>query len=204
MAECETKSMTLRSRLASPRRTALRAFHAVYSRSSALSQKLDDSMRSLRQQRWACAVSLCAAGSMNWAAASEPPEPPGLVCTVTSQQVTDGMRLEIEFKNDSEADLSIGPGPHLVWYVDAAAQESMVNTARASRVQNAAFAIPARSTRNALFAVVPAGVEQLRCNRQPPAAAALYVYQFSQRPRFRCVLRGYDLTAITLKAGCSP
>lgn len=113
------------------------------------------------------------------------------------------MRLEIEFKNDSEAEVTVGPGPHLVWYGDAAAQESMVNTARASRVQNAPFVIPAKTTRRALFAVAADDLAQLRCNRSLPAAAALYVYQFSQRPRFRCLLQGYDLTALSLRAGCA-
>lgn len=136
------------------------------------------------------------------AASAEPPESPGLVCTVTLQQVTEGMTLEVEFKNDSPADVSIGPGPHLVWYFDAAAQEPMVNTARVSRVQNAPFVIPAKATRRALFAAAPDAVGQLRCNRAAPAAAALYVYQFSQRPRFRCMLQGYDLKALSPKEGC--
>jgi hypothetical protein len=136
-------------------------------------------------------------------AAAEPPDQPGLVCTVLSQQVANGMSLEIRFTNETESDLSLGPGPHLVWYLDAQAREPMDNTARAARVQNGPLVVPAKGARVALYAIAPKLTEQLGCNPARPAAAALYFYQFNPRPSSRCVLQGYDLEALGLKPGCA-
>jgi hypothetical protein len=127
--------------------------------------------------------------------AAEPPDQPGLVCRVSSQRLADGMTLEIAFTNETESDLSLAPGPHLVWYRDATAQDPMDHTARANRLQNAPLVVPAGGTRVALYAIARQAMEELRCNPVEPAGAALYFYQFSQRPRFRCRLQGYDLRA---------
>ena len=135
--------------------------------------------------------------------AAEPPDQPGLVCTVASQHVVNGMSLEIRFTNEAESDLSLGPGPHLVWYRDAQAQEPMDNTARMARVQNGPLVVPAKGSRVALYAIAPKLMEQLSCNPAKPAAAALYFYQFNPRPSARCVLQGYDLDALSLKPGCA-
>ena len=137
-------------------------------------------------------------------AAAEPPDKPELVCTVSSQRAGDGMSLEVRFANETEADLSLGPGPHLVWYRDAAMQEPMDHTARANRLQNAPLVVPPKSTRVALYAIESRAMDEMRCNPAPPAGAALYFYQFSQRPQFRCVLQGYDLQAQTSRSGCRP
>ena len=138
-----------------------------------------------------------------FAATAEPPDRPGLSCTVTHQRVADGMSLEIRFTNGSADELSLGPGPHLVWYRDAGAQEPMDHTARANRIQNAPLVVPAGSTRVALYAIDPKPMQEMRCNPAPPAAAALYFYQFSQRPRFRCLLQGYALAAPGMRTDCS-
>jgi len=150
--------------------------------------------------------SLCLALAFAWAAGAahaEPPEAPGLRCTVAQQRVADGMSLEVQFTNSGAEDLSLAPGAHLVWYRDAAAQEPMDHTVRASRVQNTALVVPAAATRAALLAIGPALLDELRCNSALPAAAALYFYQFNPRPRWRCLLQGYDTTAVTLRPGCS-
>jgi hypothetical protein len=142
------------------------------------------------------------AAFLPFAAIAEPPEPPGLSCTVTQQRLADGMSLEVRFTNESGNEVSLGPGPHLVWYRDAGAEEPMEHTARANRIQNAPLVVPAGSTRVALYAIDPGPMQEMRCNPAPPAAAALYFYQFSQRPRFRCLLRGYALAAHTLRTDC--
>lgn len=133
---------------------------------------------------------------------AEPPEAPGLRCTVTQQRVGEGMGLQVQFTNDGMEDLSLAPGAHLVWYRDAAAQDAMEHTVRASRVQNTALVVPAASTRAALLAVTPALLDELRCNSALPAAAALYFYQFNPRPRWRCLLQGYDTAAVALRPTC--
>jgi hypothetical protein len=138
------------------------------------------------------------------AATAEPPDKAGLVCAVSSQRAGDGMTLEVRFTNETESELSLGPGPHLVWYRDATMQEPMDHTARANRLQNAPLVVPPRSARVALYAIEGKAMEAMRCNPAKPAGAALYFYQFSQRPQFRCVLQGYDLQAHTLKSGCVP
>lgn len=135
---------------------------------------------------------------------AEPPDQPGLTCKVVSHRVADGMNLEVQFSNAADTDLSLAPGPHLVWYRDAAAEDAMENTVRASRVQNAPLVIPAKGSRSALFAIAPGLLEELRCNAALPAAAGLYFYQFNRRPRFRCLLQGYALDAVAPKPGCSP
>ena len=135
---------------------------------------------------------------------AEPPDQAGLSCQVVSQRVADSMSLEVQFSNAADTDLSLAPGPHLVWYRDAAAEDAMENTVRANRVQNAPLVIPAKGSRSALFAISPGLLDELRCNAALPAAAGLYFYQFNRRPRFRCLLQGYALDALVPKPGCSP
>ena len=121
---------------------------------------------------------------------------------MTQQRVQDGMSLEVEFSNAASEGLTLGPGPHLVWYRDSTAEDPMEHTARAGRVQNTPLLLPPASSRTALFAFTPALLDQLRCNGAQPAAAALYFYQFNPRPRFRCVLQGYALDAIAPRPAC--
>lgn len=135
------------------------------------------------------------------AAQAEPPEWPGLQCRVLQQRVADGMSLEVQFTNSTDQALSLPAGPHLVWYRDTAAEDAMERTVRASRVQNVPLQLPAGTTRSALFAFTPQLLDELRCNVAPPAAAALYFYQFNPRPRFRCLLQGYELGAVTVGVG---
>ncbi len=138
------------------------------------------------------------------AARAEPPDQAGLSCRVTGQRVAGSMSLEVQFSNAADTALSLAPGPHLVWYRDAAAEDAMENTVRVSRMQNAPLVVPAQGSRSALFAIGPALLEELRCNAALPAAAGLYFYQFNRSPRFRCLLQGYALDALTPKTGCSP
>jgi hypothetical protein len=114
------------------------------------------------------------------------------------------MGLEVEFSNTASEALTLAPGPHLVWYRDAAAEDPMEHTVRAGRVQNVPLLLPPASTRSALFAFTPAQLEALRCNSTAPAAAALYFYQFNPRPRFRCLLQGYALDAVLPAPACPP
>lgn len=151
-------------------------------------------------------LALAAALACAWAAGparAEPPEAPGLRCTVAQQRVADGMSLEVQFTNGGAEDLTLAPGAHLVWYRDAAAQDAMDHTVRASRVQNTALVVPAAATRAALLAISPALLDELRCNSALPAAAALYFYQFNPRPRWRCLLQGYDTAAVSLRPACT-
>jgi hypothetical protein len=128
---------------------------------------------------------------------AEPPDEPALSCHVTAQQVDNGMRLAVQFTNSSDRELALAPGPHLVWYHDASAQDPMDRTVRANRVQNAPLRVPAQASRSALWAFSAEQVDDLRCNAALPAAAALYFYQFNRRPRFRCLLQGYALDAVS-------
>jgi hypothetical protein len=137
-------------------------------------------------------------------ARAEPPQPPGFSCRVTQQRVQDGMSLEVEFGNTTGAPLSLAPGPHLVWYHDAAAEDPMEHTARAGRIQNLPLLLPAGSSRKALLAFTPAALDALRCNGVVPAGAALYFYQFNPWPSFRCLLQGYALDAVLPRSSCPP
>jgi hypothetical protein len=123
---------------------------------------------------------------------------------VTQQRVLDGMSLEVEFSNAASEALTLGPGPHLVWYRDSTAEDPMEHTIRGGRVQNVPLLVPPASSRTVLFAFPPALLDQLRCNGAQPAAAALYFYQFNPRPRFRCLLQGYALDAVAPKPACPP
>ncbi len=156
------------------------------------------------RRRVVLATLVAAAALATGSAQAEPPEAPGLRCTVTQQRVGEGMSLQVQFTNSGSEDLSLAPGAHLVWYRDAAALDALENTVRASRVQNTALVVPAASTRAALLAVSPALLDELRCNSAPPAAAALYFYQFNPRPRWRCLLQGYDTAAVSLRPACPP
>lgn len=136
------------------------------------------------------------------ARAADPPLREGLRCTVVSQRVTDGMRLEIEFSNETTEDLSLAPGPHLVLYRDAQAGDAMGTTARADRVLKTPLVVPASGHVVALYGIAGAATEALRCNEGKPAAAALFFYQFNQRPQFRCLLQQFDLEMLPMKAEC--
>jgi hypothetical protein len=138
------------------------------------------------------------------AAKAEPPQPPGLSCRVAQQRVGETMSLQLVFSNRSDAELRVGLGPHIVWYADAAAEDPMERSARARRLQDAVLVLPPGGERSELYIVDAAALEQLRCNGARPAAAALYVYQFNPRPRFRCLLQDYDLDAVAPKTGCPP
>jgi hypothetical protein len=138
------------------------------------------------------------------AAVAEPPDLTGLSCHVTRQAVGEGMSLEVQFTNSGSSEVLLAPGPHLVWYRDGTAEDAMVHTVRASRVQNTPLVVPAAASRTALFAFSPDLLDDLRCNGALPAAAALYFYQFNPRPRFRCLLQGYALQAVAPKPTCSP
>lgn len=123
--------------------------------------------------------------------AQEPPQPEGLQCRVLSLETTDGLRLAVAFSNTTGSVISLPPAPHLVLYRDAAATDPMEHTLRVDRVQQTPLAVPAGGAKTALLAAAPPRGDALRCNPHPAAAAALYYYQFSRRPAFRCVLRDY-------------
>lgn len=136
--------------------------------------------------------------------AAEPPDAPGLVCQVLRQSLDQGLTLELQLRNDGDSPLTLAPGPHLVWYADAAAQESLTHSAPLRRVVNGPLVLPPRDQRTALWRVDAAGWEALRCNPVGPAAAALAFFQFNPRPQFRCRLLGYLPHGLEPRRDCPP
>lgn len=135
--------------------------------------------------------------------AQEPPQPEGLHCRALSVETTDGLRLEVAFSNASGSAISLPPAPHLVLYRDAAATDPMEHTVRVDRVQQTPLVVPAGGEKTALLAAPPSRGDTLRCNPHPAAAAALYYYQFSRRPTFRCVLRDYPAGRPAVDPACA-
>lgn len=138
--------------------------------------------------------------SVAWAA--EPPDREGLTCTVARQTFAEGLRLEVTFANQTGEPMALPPGPHLVLYRDAAATDAMEVTARVDRIQRTPLPVPAQGHATGLFGMTPRQTEDLLCNGGKPAAAALYFYEFSRRPTFRCLLREYPLASLPMKADC--
>jgi hypothetical protein len=134
--------------------------------------------------------------------ASEPPDLEGLACTVARHSLAEGLRLEVTFVNQTGVPMALPPGPHLVLYRDAAATDAMEATARVDRIQRTPLAVPAQGSATGLFGTTLRQTEELLCNGSTPAAAALYFYQYSRRPVFRCLLREYPLAALPMKADC--
>lgn len=135
--------------------------------------------------------------------AQEPPQPDGLACRVLSLDLSDGLRLAVAISNATSAEISLPPAPHLVLYRDAAAIDPMEFTARVDRVQRTPLVVPGGSEKTALLGADAQRSGELRCNPQPAAAAALYYYQFSRRPVFRCVLRDYPAGQPAVNPGCT-
>lgn len=157
-------------------------------------------MKTLRTLAWTALPALLAATAAH---AQEPPQPAGLLCRVLSLETTDGLRLAVAFENTTGNAITLPPAPHLVLYRDAAAADPMEHTLRVDRVQQTPLVLPAGGEKTALLAASPARVDALRCNPQPAAAAALYYYQFSRRPSFRCVLRDYPAGRPAVDPACA-
>ena len=148
------------------------------------------------------ALTLAAALVASPAAAAEPPEREGLVCTVARQSLAEGVRLEIVFANRTGEPISLPPGPHLVLYRDATATDAMEVTVRIDRLQRTPLVVPAQGSVSGLYGADARQTEELLCNGGKPAAAGLYFYQFSRRPSFRCLLRDAPLASLPMKADC--
>lgn len=135
--------------------------------------------------------------------AQEPPQPEGLQCRVLSLETTDGLRLAVAISNAGGSAVTLPPAPHLVLYRDAAAHEPMEHTLRMDRVQQTPLVLPAGGEKTALLSAPATRADTLRCNPHPAAAAALYHYQFSRRPAFRCVLHDYPAGRPALDPACA-
>ena len=149
-------------------------------------------------------VLAAALATVSPAATAEPPELTALGCTVVQQEVGDTLRMRIRFDNPSATPLELPPGPHLVFYVDAAATERFDLAARMDRIQKTPIVVPPEGSTEALFAVSTATLASLGCTGARPAVAAMYFYRFSQRPQFRCLLRQFDVQAATGSGPCPP
>lgn len=137
-------------------------------------------------------------------ASAEPPDLKALACTVAQQDAGDTIRMRVRFDNQGATPLELPPGPHLVFYADAAATDRFDLAARMDRIQKTPIVIPPEGSTEALFAVSKATVASLGCTGAQPAVAAMYFYKFSQRPQFRCVLRQFDVHAATGSGPCPP
>lgn len=145
---------------------------------------------------------IAAAIALPCAAAAEPPDWPGLRCSVVGQSFSSTLRLQVRFDNRGPAAVELPPGPHLVHYADPGASDALETTARLDRVQRTAMVVPAGGSREELFAVDAAHTESMRCPVRAPAATGLYFYRFSPRPQSRCLLEGFDAAAWTATAPC--
>lgn len=134
---------------------------------------------------------------------AEPPDRPGLSCTVSSHSIGEGQRIEIVFSNATGEAVSLPPGPHLVLYRDSAANDPMETTARVDRIQRTPLQVPANGSATGLYGMDGRQADELLCNGTAPAAAALYFYQFSPRPTFRCLLREFRLASLPMKSHCT-
>jgi hypothetical protein len=126
---------------------------------------------------------------------AEPPELQALSCTVTEQAVSGTLRLRVRFENQGATPVELPPGPQLILYADAAATDRLDAAARMDRVLRTPILVPASGQAEGLFAISAASASALLCGKATPAAAAMYFYRFSQRPQFRCILRGFELHA---------
>jgi hypothetical protein len=72
------------------------------------------------------------------------------------------------------------------------------------RVQRTPILVPAGGQAEGLFAVTAESASAVLCGSAAPAAATMYFYRFSQRPQFRCMLRGFDLQAASCPAPAPP
>lgn len=135
---------------------------------------------------------------------AEPPEIQALSCTVTEQAVSGALRLRVRFENQGPGPIELPPGPQLILYADAAATDRLDGAARMDRVQRTPILVPANGQAEGLFAIGAANASALLCGKTAPAAAAMYFYRFSQRPQFRCLLRGFDLQSAPCPAAEGP
>ena len=135
---------------------------------------------------------------------AEPPELEAISCTVTEQAVSGTLRLRVRFENQGPSPVELPPGPQLILYADAAATDRLDAAARMDRVQRTPILVPATGQAEGLFAISAANASTLLCGKTAPAAAAMYFYRFSQRPQFRCILRGFDLRAGPCPAAAEP
>lgn len=137
------------------------------------------------------------------AALAEAPVLPDLTCTAEQPALADGaLRVRVRFDNRGSEAMSLPPGPYLVFYNDAEADDAMVNTARLDRVQRTAIAVPPGGQAEALYAVSPTMVGVLACNGRQPAAVAIAFYRFTQRPVFRCLLRAFPADLVPMRPDC--
>ncbi len=137
-------------------------------------------------------------------ARAEPPELQALSCTVTEQAVSGTLRLRVRFENQGPGPIELPPGPQLILYADAAATDRLDAASRMDRVQRTPILVPAGGGADGLFAISAANASALLCGKTAPAAAAMYFYRFSQRPQFRCILRGFDLQRASCAASEGP
>lgn len=137
-------------------------------------------------------------------ARAEPPELQALSCTVTEQAVSGTLRLRVRFENQGPDPVELPPGPQLILYADAAATDRLDAAARMDRVQRTPILVPAGGQAEGLFGVIAANAGALLCGKTAPAAAAMYFYRFSQRPQFRCILRGFDFQGASCPASEGP
>ena len=150
----------------------------------------------------ATALALLAAASA--LARAEPPELQALSCAVTEQELSGALRLRVRFDNQGPSPIELPAGPQLILYADAAATDRLDGAARMDRVQRTPILVPANGQSEGLFAIGAANASELLCGKTAPAAAAMYFYRFSQRPQFRCILRGIDLQAAPCAAAERP
>jgi hypothetical protein len=150
------------------------------------------------------------AGLLAWIAAApalaqaEPPEIQALSCAVMEQEASGALRLRVRFDNQGPDPIELPPGPQLILYADAAATDRFDAAARMDRVQRTPILVPANGQTEGLFAISAANTSALLCGKTTPAAAAMYFYRFSQRPQFRCILRGFELQTASCPAREGP
>ena len=125
-------------------------------------------------------------------ARAEPPGLQDLTCVVVQQEGGGGIRLRVRFENNGETPIELPPGPHLIPYADSAATERMDLAGRMDRIQRTPIVVPPGGSTEELFAIEESFISSLRCGDAKPAATAMYFYKFSQRPQFRCLLRGFE------------
>lgn len=145
-----------------------------------------------------------ALATVSTAASAEPPVLEVLACTVGRMEVGDTIRLRVRFENHGDTPLELPPGPHLIFYIDAAATQRLDLVARMDRIQRAPIVVPSAGSTEELFAMSKAPIASLGCAGAKPAAAAMYFYKFSQQPQFRCVLHNFDFQSAAGSPACPP
>lgn len=138
------------------------------------------------------------------AAQAEPPDLPALTCSVTEQTFNGTLRLRVRFENQGPSAIELPPGPQLIVYADAAATQRLDDAARMDRVQRTPILVPAAGQSEGLYAITAQSASAVLCGNTAPTAATMYFYRFSQRPQFRCMLRGFDLQAASCPASAAP